>query len=406
MNNQYSASEIHRLLKINPDLSEIYQPEQAQDSSVSTPISSISAGPAAEAAQTQPSGAPFDLPVFSQLSGEEASEMIIMPSEKAEKRARKAQAQAAAGGRRSGWSGAIVYPLIFILSFAFFYAALNYNSLWAQFQSWFTQDEDEQILQADLDKYYDWIGGYYFAVGDREKLEPNNDLDKDGLTNLDEYWIRTNPTLFDSDSDGTSDGIEVINGGNPWGQGQMTSKQKKSLSKIDLIKLNNRISLNAAANNPDSLGKHSDNFDLSRPARLTVPKLQIQAPIVWTEDPVKFDEDLTKGVVHYPGTALPGESGVVYISGHSSDYFWKNHPYRQIFARINSLEPGDDIFVEVYGKDGKVYNFKYRVVSENVYSPDDQRQFTDSGAKLNLSTCWPIGTQKDRYIVSAELQEL
>lgn len=35
------------------------------------------------------------------------------------------------------------------------------------------------------------------------------------------------------------------------------------------------------------------------------------------------------------------------------------------------------------------------------------KQFIDnSGAKLiNLSTCWPIGTQKDRIVVSAILVE-
>jgi len=130
-------------------------------------------------------------------------------------------------------------------------------------------------------------------------------------------------------------------------------------------------------------------------------------PIIWSKDPVDFDHDLTEGVVHYPGTALPGEQGTVYISGHSSDYVWKRHPYRQVFARINTLEPGDDIFIDVYGADGKLYNYRYTVAYENVYSPDDQTQFIDnSAAKLNLSTCWPIGTQKDRYVVTAVLSNL
>jgi sortase A len=187
----------------------------------------------------------------------------------------------------------------------------------------------------------------------------------------------------------------------------MSKKQKEALSKLDLIRVNNRISLEAAASLSDILGAETQNFDLSKPGRLSIPKLQIQVPLIWTQDPVQFDQDLTRGVVHYPGTAMPGENGIVYVSGHSSDYFWKNHPYKQVFAKINALQPGDDIFVDVYGNDGKIYNYRYSVVAETIYAPDDQRQFLDnSGAKLNLSTCWPIGTQKDRYVVTAELQNL
>ena len=104
---------------------------------------------------------------------------------------------------------------------------------------------------------------------------------------------------------------------------------------------------------------------------------------------------------------MPGEQGTVYISGPSSDYPWKKHPYKQVFARLNALEPGDDVFVDIYGIDGKLYNYRYQVVSENIYRPDDQTQFVDnSAAKLNLSTCWPIGTAKDRLVVTAILQSL
>jgi hypothetical protein len=54
-------------------------------------------------------------------------------------------------------------------------------------------------------------------------LDPNNpadalrDDDNDGLTNLQEFQLRTNPNLFDSDSDGLSDGDEVnVYHTSPW----------------------------------------------------------------------------------------------------------------------------------------------------------------------------------------------
>jgi sortase A len=167
--------------------------------------------------------------------------------------------------------------------------------------------------------------------------------------------------------------------------------------------INNRISFNASSlKTPQVAGANTVNFDLEKPGRLSIPKLNLQVSLIWSKDPSNFDADLTKGVVHYPGTALPGENGIIYVSGHSSDYLWKRDPMHDVFARLNYLSVGDDIFIDVYGKDGKVYNFRYQVTGNHNYKPDDQAQFIDnSGSKLNLSTCWPIGTSKDRLVVSA-----
>jgi LPXTG-site transpeptidase (sortase) family protein len=398
MDEQYFQSEIHKLLKLGPDLSKPYVPPTQET-------------PDAQEITMDP-GLPFNLPIVGNIDDiipnfrqVQAQTQQVYETPPLPMREQKATPLAS---KQKSWKGILVYPFVFLLAFMFFYVVLNFNALLLQTQSWFAKDEDEQILAADLEEYNKWIGGYYFSIRDNEKLEPNNDIDLDGLSNLDEFIIKTNPILADSDSDGITDGKEIINGSNPWGLGAMTKKQKEIVGKIDLIKVNNRISYNASSLNTAAvLGLHTENFDMTKPGRLTIPKLNLQVPIIWSEDPGQFDNDLTRGVVHYPGTALPGELGTVYISGHSSDYFWKKHPYKQVFAKLNALEPGDDIFVDVYGLDGKVYNFKYRVSTESIYAPDDQRQFIDnSGAKLNLSTCWPIGTQKDRYVVTAELQNL
>ncbi len=380
MNDEYFISEIHKILRLGPDLSKPFVP----------PVQEIESTQAVAIE----SGLPFELPLDN--TKYEMQTLIDV------------QSQLKPANKPTTWASYLIYPVVFAIAFVFFYIALNFNALLIQAQGWFAKDEEEVILQDNLDEYNAWIKGYYFSVSDKSSLKPLNDLDKDGLTNMDEFLAKTNPTLADSDSDGVTDGKEFINETNPWGSGEMSQKQVAVAQKVDVIKVNNRISLNAAAlnqTNTDYISQAS-NFDLTRPGRLTVPKLEMQVPLIWSQDPLEFDHDLTTGVVHYPGTALPGERGIVYISGHSSDYFWKDHPYKQIFAKINALEPGDDIFVDVYGKDGKTYTYRYKVTAENVYAPDDQRQFLDtSSAKLNLSTCWPIGTQKDRYVVTAELQK-
>lgn len=402
------TSEIHRLLKLGPDLSEPIQEEAVEEIVPIAFTETIADDPAVPF--NLPIGSPEDLiPRFQSLvEPEDLPTFLTPPKELKLPSVKPAQVKTNDGSAaKSSWASYLVYPLVFVLAFGFFYVVLNIGALTAQVSGWFAKSEEEVILQEDLTAYNTWINGYFFAVGDKEQLEANNDVDNDGLTNLDEFTVRTNPTDPDSDSDGISDGIEFINGTNPWGTGQMSKKQKEMFEKVDFIKINNRISLNASVSASNQMGQQSEDFDTTKPGRLSIPKLNIQVPIIWTQNPAEFDNDLTRGTVHYPGTALPGETGMVYISGHSSDYFWKNHPYKQVFAKINALEPGDDIFVDVYGEDGKIYNYRYKVTEKNIYAPDDQRQFLDnSGVKLNLSTCWPIGTQKDRYVVTSVLEPL
>jgi LPXTG-site transpeptidase (sortase) family protein len=302
------------------------------------------------------------------------------------------------------WKSLLVYPAIFFAAFAFFYIILNFSSVWSQVEGVFTKPQSQEILGVETAEYYKWISNYFYAVGDPKLLEPTNDIDKDGLTNHDEFTMRTNPLLADSDNDGFSDGIEVINTQNPWGSGSFTAAQLKLAENLDVIMVNNRLSYNVSQNPTGTVAgtSLSTNYDLEKPGRLSIPKLKLQVPLIWSKDPSDFEADLTRGVIHYPGTALPGENGIIYVSGHSSDYIWKRDPMHDVFAKLNYLAPGDDIFIDVYGKDGKVYNYRYQVSDTHTYKPDDQAQFIDnSGSKLNLSTCWPIGTLRDRLVVSA-----
>jgi LPXTG-site transpeptidase (sortase) family protein len=304
------------------------------------------------------------------------------------------------------YAGWLFYPLIFAVSFSVFYFTLNFPSLTAQAGSWFnTKSQAQTQLGDNLTAYFKWINGYYYAITNKDLLQPNNDIDNDGLTNLDEFVMLTNPTLADSDSDSLSDGLEVLNLTNPWGSGAMTAKQKKLRETLNLSLISDRIGYSTSTKNIIEI--KDNNFDLSRAGQLSIPKLNLQVPLIWSKDPSTFETDLENGVIHYPGTALPGEQGIVYVSGHSSDYLWKQNKYSTAFTKINRLVAGDDIFVTVYGSDGTAHTFRYRVTGNKIYSPDDQTQFIDSSsAKLNLSTCWPIGTSKDRLVVSAELVSL
>lgn len=131
---------------------------------------------------------------------------------------------------------------------------------------------------------------------------------------------------------------------------------------------------------------------------LIIPKLTINAPVIWQ---VPENEILTKlqdGVASYAGTAIPGEQGNVFIVGHSSYYLWADGNYKSIFATLDNLEAGDKIYLKYQNK-----IFTYQVTAKEVVNPDNLEVISNgSGKQLKLMTCVPIGTNLQRLIVTAE----
>jgi LPXTG-site transpeptidase (sortase) family protein len=131
---------------------------------------------------------------------------------------------------------------------------------------------------------------------------------------------------------------------------------------------------------------------------LIISKIAVDAPVIWN---VSEDQTLTaleKGVAHYQGTALPGQIGNVFISGHSSYYWWNEGSYKEVFALLDKLEVGDKITINY---DNIQYN--YEVVSKKVVGPNDLSVLEQgTGHNLSLMTCVPVGTNLNRLVVLAK----
>lgn len=130
--------------------------------------------------------------------------------------------------------------------------------------------------------------------------------------------------------------------------------------------------------------------------RLTIPKLNIAKAKV-----LVGGEDLSKSLIHYLPTTLPGEKGNVVIFGHSTlPQLYNPLNYKTIFTYLPSLENGDKVIVRL----GDL-NYEYEIYEMFVVKPDqisvlDQR-YDDS--YLTLITCVPPGTYWNRLIVRAKL---
>ncbi len=131
-----------------------------------------------------------------------------------------------------------------------------------------------------------------------------------------------------------------------------------------------------------------------------IPKTNTKAPIVAgrSTDEKVILEQLKGGTVIYPGSSIPGSGGTTVILGHSSSNFPWNE-YSNVFSLLYKLEPGDLVYVKYQG-DFLVYRIGQKMTG-SVFTLSK----ADIKGDLVLSSCWPVGTDKGRILVTANLIE-
>lgn len=141
--------------------------------------------------------------------------------------------------------------------------------------------------------------------------------------------------------------------------------------------------------------------DVNAPSKIIVNSVSIEAPIQFgqtTINETNFQLALRDGVVHYPNTARPGETGNVVLFGHSSQAWWAKGNYKFVFAPLHDVVVGDKIFIEYQGT-----RYSYEITGTRVVQPEDVSVLKQGKDKrLTLITCTPIGTDKQRLIVDAK----
>jgi sortase A len=129
---------------------------------------------------------------------------------------------------------------------------------------------------------------------------------------------------------------------------------------------------------------------------LSILKLGIEKAVVHIGG-----EDLSQALIHYPGTAFPGQLGNAVVFGHSVlPQFFNPQNYKTIFSTLPELEKDDEILVEF---DGIVY--RYQVFRMIEVSPQDISVLGQQydAEYLTLITCVPPGTYLRRLVVKARL---
>ena len=165
---------------------------------------------------------------------------------------------------------------------------------------------------------------------------------------------------------------------------------KSTQEELDLTKASNWFP--GVKTYPDSISNINE-FSLS------IPKLKIANARV-----LVGGEDLSKSLINYKGTAIPGEYGNSVIFGHSVlPVFFNPKDYNTIFSTLPTVKVGDDIIAIV-----DQVEYSYTVFELKTVDPSDisvlEQKYDDS--YLSLITCVPPGLKYKRLVVKARLNPL
>lgn len=132
--------------------------------------------------------------------------------------------------------------------------------------------------------------------------------------------------------------------------------------------------------------------------RLSIPRIKLE------DIEVKVgSNDFEEYLAQLPGTALPGEVGNIFISGHSSiSNTFQSKSKRAFFVNLPKLKKGDEVIVEAMGQ-----KYTYIVEGMKIVNPDQVEVINPPdqvGRYISLMTCVPPGFNTKRLVVLARLK--
>ncbi len=144
----------------------------------------------------------------------------------------------------------------------------------------------------------------------------------------------------------------------------------------------------------------SDSTAQTATPEVIIPKINVEIPVDYSETSTNentIENDLENGVVHYPTTVLPGQTGNAAFFGHSSNNIFNKGKYKFAFVLLHTLVQGDTFYLSYNGK-----MYVYKVISRSIVEPNDVsvlNSVAGQTATATLITCDPPGTSLHRLVV-------
>ena len=170
----------------------------------------------------------------------------------------------------------------------------------------------------------------------------------------------------------------------------------------------------AASNANDAVEQRNEltQWEIREFATLSIPSLSIRSTVFlpsrrywdmrdWETLERQMQVGLLYGVVSYPHAVLPGEHGTIVIAGHSSPPTDRARDSR--FGSIFAVLPGIDLKAQILLRTGSE-TVTYEVTDAKIVPAGDTTILAEQKDEslLRLITCYPIGSTKDRFVVTAK----
>jgi LPXTG-site transpeptidase (sortase) family protein len=141
--------------------------------------------------------------------------------------------------------------------------------------------------------------------------------------------------------------------------------------------------------------------NLTRQSKANYSQFYVSVPSIGIEDAIVSvdSNNLNTSLAHLPGSALPGEKGNIFISGHSALplFFKGDKNYGSIFAKLPEVKKGDNIKVNTpFGE------LNYQVLGIKIVEPSDLTVVNppdSQGRFISLMTCVPPGFNTKRLVI-------
>lgn len=136
---------------------------------------------------------------------------------------------------------------------------------------------------------------------------------------------------------------------------------------------------------------------------IEISALNVLAPLVFVENEKEVRRGLNLGVVHFPGSGLPGEEDTIILEGHSAPPGWPKIKYDWVFSNLSQLNVGDKIILNFEN-----CKFHYKVKEGKILKrgEDIPKEWQEKdGEKLILISCWPPGKDIKRIAILAEREK-
>jgi len=235
-----------------------------------------------------------------------------------------------------------------------------------------TKYQDTRLAYANTMYGQDYIAWIENITGGNEEYD--KDLDLDGLTNIEEFYLHSHPDNRDCNNNGKIDVLDYLSG--DLGQSLEVNKDEvaKRFGKQVLAQMKESNGYSEELNNylNEVPNTSEDGF-------LSIDELDLFDIVVkWGVEDLVEDE-LQDSLVYYEDTKLPGQVGNTYLYGSSKE--------SGVLKNLSDLKPQDTIYLRARTNQDRIVQWKYVVVGSNLYNSDDVIQFKqDKVTELSLAT--------------------